>query len=170
MVGRKGGLAGRQPGKSGRLLLHPVKPFAARRDHRPPSTPEPTAQTDPNTTFNVPRANVRRWKKQPLRPHCPHDAFAPVIAVRDPTEVSRNRSFEISRCRINAPRPRFRTGYPADAAAVRRLSSGGDQCGPNADTFRDSYAAPLGILIICAARYAAHRWPAEHGPSRRKLL
>jgi len=111
-----------------------------------------TGQIDPNTTLNVPRANVWRWQKQPLRPHCPHDAF------------------EISRCHINAPRPRFRKGYPADAAAVRRLSSGGDQCGPNADTLRDSHAAPLGILIICAARYAAHRWPAEHGPSRRKLL
>src|ERR1700746_30605 len=64
----------------------------------------------------------------------------------------------------------FRTGYPADAAAVCRLPSGGDPFGRNADTFRDSHAAPFGILIICAARYAAHRWPVEHGPSHRKLL
>src|SRR6266446_3686502 len=38
----------RSPGPQRRTPYHPVKPFAARRDHRPPSTSSPTAQTDPD--------------------------------------------------------------------------------------------------------------------------
>jgi hypothetical protein len=66
-----------------------------------------------------------------------------MIVVRDPIEVPRNRSFEILRRRINASRPGFELGKPHRASR---------------------------ILIICAARYAAHRLPVEHGPSRQKLL
>jgi hypothetical protein len=46
--------------------------------------------------------------------------FAPMIAVRDPTEVSRNRSFEILPCCINAPHP----GFELDAPQLRQQSAG----------------------------------------------
>jgi hypothetical protein len=58
----------------------------------------------------------------------------------------------------------------SDESSRPWLPSGGDQSGRNADTLRDSHAALLEILIICAAPYAAQRRPVEHGPSRRKLL
>jgi hypothetical protein len=37
---------------------HPVKPFEARRDHRPPSTPSQRLKLGPNRTYGAPRQLV----------------------------------------------------------------------------------------------------------------
>ncbi len=52
----------RSPGPQRRTPYHPVKPFAARRDHRPPSTPAPTSRVDPNEPFMI--------EGGPLKSHC----------------------------------------------------------------------------------------------------
>jgi hypothetical protein len=110
---------------------------AVRRRFRPFAAPRSSDEARPKHDVQRASRECPALEKAAVTPSLsPCGLVALMIAVRDPTEVSRNRSFEVLRCRINTPRPGFEQAILQMQAAVYRLPSGGEQSGRNADTFQ----------------------------------